>query len=198
VKKKTVGMNITKPTIINVDNDNIKAMNNRTKTNTKAKPKNMKKPKSISTIRNGIEIIIKGEISNANKNKNGNPSMSKGNNIMNRNPRPSKINGLNITSKTKSPPKTKAPIIKNVPIVKNIKLPMNNIVKIAIPPNTNTPASINGNKIVKIESKPLAIIVATIENAIIGSDKKNIKVANPIQNTIVTPANTIVAVIKEP
>ena len=198
VKNNTTGTNITKPTIINVDNDSIKAINNKTKTNTKANPKNMKKPKSISTIRNGIVIIIKGAIRSANKNKKGNPSSSKGAKIINKKPIPSNIKGLNIRSNTINPPNTNAPNAKNVPIVKKIKLPIKIIASIAIPPNTKAPASKNGKNINISESTPLAIIVATIENANIGNDNRKIKVAPPIQAIVVTLKNTMTPTVKEP
>jgi len=187
VKNRTVGTNSTKAVIINVDNDNIKAMNISMSTNRNANPKNMKNPNTISTIRMGIDIIIKGDMSNANKNKNGRPSIRKGNNTKNNTPAPNSISGLIITSKTK-----------NVPIVKNTKLPKNIIAIIAKPPNTNAPASINGRKITKILKRPLNIIEATIENAVIGIDKAPTKIAMPIQKTNVTPMTTMIEVIKAP
>ena len=198
VKNNTTGTNITKPTIINVDNDSIKAMNNSTITNTKATPKNMKKPNVISAIRNGIVIIIKGATSSANKNKKGNPSSSNGAKINNKKPEPSNIKGLNIRSNTIIPPNTKTPNAKNVPIVKNIKLPIKIIVSIAIPPNTNPPASKNGKNINIAETTALNIKVATIENANIGKDNRNMKVAPPIHAIVVTLKNTMTPTMKEP
>jgi hypothetical protein len=198
VKNKIVGTNITKATIINVVNDNIKAMNNRINTKMKAKPRNMKNPNIVSIIKIGIVIIIKGDTNNANSNKNGIPSKMNGKNIRNKKPRPNRINGLNIINKIIKPPNKKAPITKNVPMVRNIKLPIKMIAKIANPPNTNPPASKKGKNMTKMDNIPLAIIVATMENAFIGNDNKNTKSAKPIQNTNVTPANTITATVNDP
>lgn len=198
VKNKIVGTNITKATIISVDNDNIKAMNKRIRTNTKANPKNIKNPNIMINITIGIVIIINGDTNNANRNKNGSPSIINGRNIMNTKPRPNKINGLNMSSSTKSPVATKAPIAKNVPKVRNIKVPTKKIVISANPTNTNEPARMKGRKITKSDRRPLNIIVATIENAFIGKDIRNIKIAAPIQNTNVTPANTITATVNDP
>jgi hypothetical protein len=198
VKNKTVGTNITKATIISVDNDNIKAMNNRINTNTKANPKNMKNANIIKSIAIGIVIIINGDTNNANSSKKGSPSKRNGRNIMKTKPRPNNIKGLNMISSAKSPADTKAPIAKNVPKVRNNRVPTKKIVISATPTNTNEPASMNGRNITNNDNRKLNINVATIENAIIGNDKKNIPTANPIQATKVTPANTIVAVINEP
>ena len=66
------------------------------------------------------------------------------------------------------------------------------------PTNTNEPARMKGRKITKSDKRPLNIIVATIENAFIGKDIRNIKRAAPIQNTNVTPANTITATVNDP
>ena len=198
VKNKIVGTNITKATIIRVDNDNMKAMNKRIRTKTKANPKNIKNVNTISNITIGIVIIINGDTNNANRNKNGSENRMKGRNIRNTNPRPNKINGLNISARIKSPVPTKAPIAKNVPKVRNIKVPIKKIAISANPTNTNEPASMNGRKITKSDRRPLNIIVATIENAFIGNDNRNIRRAAPIQNTNVTPANTITATINDP
>jgi hypothetical protein len=198
VKNKTVGTNITKATIINVVNDNIKAINNKTKTKTKAKPRNMKNANIVSIITIGIVMIINGDTNNANRNKKGSPSKRNGKNMMNTKPRPNRINGLNNTNRIMKPPNKKAPMTKNVPIVRNIKLPMKMRAKMANPPNTNPPASMKGKNITKMDTIPLNIIVAIMENAVTGNDNKNTKRAIPIQNTNVTPANTITATVNDP
>ena len=198
VKNKTVGTNITKATIINVVNDNIKAMNNRINTKMKAKPRNMKNANIISIITIGIVIIINGDTNNANRNKNGSESKRNGKNRRNKKPRPNRINGLNNINKIIKKPNKKAPITKNVPMVRNIKLPTKMIANRANPPNTNPPASMKGKNMTKMDTIPLNIIVAIMENAITGNDNKNIKKAMPIQNTNVTPENTIIATVNDP
>ena len=191
VKNNTVGTNITKATIISVDNDIIKAMNKRISTKMKANPRNMKKPKIINNIKTGIEIIMMGDTINANKNKNGSPSSMKGKNTKNTKPNPNKINGLKTIKVNVIPTKASTPITKKEAIVKNIRAPIKITAMIIKPTNKNSPASMNGNSIKSIDTMPLNIIVATIEKAVIGMDNKNITNAAPIQNIKLTIANII-------
>ena len=198
VKNSITGTNRTKATIISTDNDNIKAINNNTKIKIKAKKRNIKNPPNISNIKIGIDIIIIGAPSNANKNSTGKDNTISGKNIRNKKPAPKRRNGLASTSKIINPPNTKAPIIKKVPNVRNISEPIKMIAMIANPPNRKPPARMNGRNMRNAASKALKMSVAIIEKALIGSDSTNIKKAAPIQNIVVTLKNTITAATKDP